>query len=110
MTQSSRKTDQVKIENCSPGMCPGCSHGPQVGMINQPCASGVKIEGLKAARITDMGQVQCPHGGQFKIIKTASKTFIDGKLAARVGDKVQCMTCGSPGTIVKGASKTITHN
>ena len=109
MTNAARKTDKVKIESCSPGLCPGCSHGPQIGTIMTPCATSTKIEGLKAARITDQGPIACPHGGTFKIVKTCTQTFIDGKLAARLNDKVVCLKCGSPGMIIKSPLAQNTH-
>lgn len=104
MKGAARKGDTVILDNCAPAPpnnCGKCAHGPMPGILNiGPFSMTTKINGRAAARVTDTGKVNCPHGGVFVIIKGASKTVIDGLQAARLGDQVQCTVCGSPGRII----------
>jgi len=97
----------VQIFGCNPGKCAKCRHGGPFPGIIKTGRQG--INGKPAARVTDTGELQCPHKGQFVIIEGAPNTWIEGQMAARVGDKIQCIVCGELGEIVKGSGDTFTQ-
>lgn len=86
---------------CDLGIIPCCPHiwtGPII-----VGASRVIVENSPVARIGDIGDCNCPHGGQYKIIAGADRhAEQDNRPLARVGDQVVCMKCGQTGTIITG--------
>ena len=68
------------------------------------------INGKLAARLTDQGIIECPHGGQFIIIEGSSDVIIEGQPGARLQDKVQCVKCGGLGMIIGSSPDTFTNN
>ncbi len=60
----------------------------------------------QATRIGDLEE--CPNGGSSPIVTGASAVFIEGRLAARVGDKLDCagghtqIESGSPTVFIEG--------
>jgi len=100
---NARVGDQVVHVNQCSGGCPGCPH-PWTGVIT----SGQQtINNIPAARVTDMGQCNCPHGGTFQITVGSGTVEINGQKVARIGDLVTCAKCGAQGKIVAGSPNTM---
>ena len=60
---------------------------PTLGVIGINYSTNVRVNGLPAARVGDMGFVLCPSSAPvFKIITGSSKVFINGQRAARIFD------------------------
>ncbi|WP_455392282.1 PAAR domain-containing protein [[Eubacterium] cellulosolvens] len=81
--------------------CPACPH-PVQGPIVQG-SSVVFINGMPAARVSDMGiSIVCCGKNLFEIKKGSSTVFIEGKAAARKGDMTMHCDIGS-GKIIEGS-------
>jgi len=65
-----------------------------------------EIENEKAARIGDVGDCRCPHGGIYVIVTGASRTITENSPNTRLGDRVVCVVCGDVGTLVTSAQRT----
>jgi len=101
--------DLVLIFNCGDRpQCIGCSHG-QMKAFTIKGSQTTTINGKKSARLEDLGKIQCPHSGQFKITKASNSVYVDGKAMARVGDEVECIVCKSKGIVKKGSKDAFTQ-
>jgi uncharacterized Zn-binding protein involved in type VI secretion len=86
-----------------PMVTPGTPPIPHVGgPISGPCSPNVVIGGLPAARVTD--QAVCV-GPMDVIVKGSSTVFINGLMAARIGDNTAhggVIVVGCPTVIIGG--------
>jgi len=62
------------------------------------------INSILAARVTDTGPTNCPHGGIFMITKGSPDVEINNQKEARIGDEVICQKCGGRGKIIPPCS------
>lgn len=82
---------------CDPGYdcCPHVRNG-----INTEGSPDVRINGVCAHRIGDVGSCRCPHGGNYRSIAGSASVRANGKGITRVGDTTQCQSCGVTGAHV----------
>jgi uncharacterized Zn-binding protein involved in type VI secretion len=108
MPPAARKTDNVLHDNphCHAPIHPPAPtptpvpHPPIPHPILQPCAMTVMINGLNAARVTDMTKPctipPCVPNGPGMVAKGSGTVLIEALPAARVGDMVSFMGCVAP--------------
>lgn len=60
-----------------------------------------------AAKVGDKVRMNCPHGGIGTIVSGNPSAIVNGRMDARVGDKVVCDKCGQSRTIDNGAANII---
>ena len=104
MPEAARVGDHAKGDPHAHG-CPACPH-PVQGPILTGCAT-VLINGLPAARVSDIGVAAACCGPNMYEIKMGSNTvFIDGKAAARKDDMTLHCNTGN-GKIIMGSPDVI---
>lgn len=73
-------------------------------------SNDVYIEGIRAARLNDIGSCNCPHSGTFRISSASNSVFINYRGSARLGDSTTCMGCGVGGAIVSASNSVFIGN
>lgn len=125
MPAAARKTDKTKHDSphCHAPIHPAAPvptpvpHPSMMPAIQMPCASTVKINGLAAARATDMTAIcslaSCVPNGPGMIAMGSMTVMIEMLPAARVDDLVAYMGCVAPipgpvGKIMAPGSPSVT--